>query len=359
MSAAGVLQQYSSIDKEKSEYLNSLEQQIQTLAEISNSDVLLDYIIGDNAIVLAHAVPTSKSSAFDTDITGSLFDEKHQPAVFKAFHLGMPVCDNTGLTNDGRTFRQDVTPIKNDNGEVVAVIACMKDISSDILKEKKYEHLLESYEAKNSNLSGINLKQDEETVVIREIHHRIKNNLQLTASILDMQARRSDNEEVKDALSKSVTRILAISAIHDLLTHHSDNFSDIKSKKLFQYLTSHIEGIIDKQKNISFVFEGDEVVFDPDQATSVSMVITELIINCLKHAFSNQINGRIVLSVYEGNAHRVIAVSDNGSGFNVERTKEKSLGFTIIRLIVEEKLKGRLFIDSGSGGTVVSFDYPI
>ena len=200
-------------------------------------------------------------------------------------------------------------------------------------------------------------QEEQHAIAIREVHHRIKNNLQLVGSILNLQARKSQNPQLQVILKENVNRILSIASIHDILTHVSEDMQTIQSDALLVQLCRNLQSLLPLNRQIRLTTEGDVVTLNADTATSVALVVTELVMNAIRHAFCDREQGTICVSVCAGTLFHTVTVSDDGIGFVPEEQEKNSLGLSIVKATVEGKLKGKLHITSDSYGTKVSFDF--
>lgn len=194
------------------------------------------------------------------------------------------------------------------------------------------------------------------SVATQEIHHRVKNNLQTIASLLRLQSRRIGDEAVKKAFNESISRILSISLTHEILAQNGVDDIDIKEilKKL---LTNTLDYARNTQVAIQVEVIGDGFPIDSDKATSIALVVNELVQNAIEYAFVGRETGRIVLEIQQGDIYSSITISDDGIGFDQNSVRSGSLGYNIVRSIVSDKLKGQLKVDTDSTGTRVSFDF--
>lgn len=201
------------------------------------------------------------------------------------------------------------------------------------------------------------------SALIREIHHRVKNNLQTIAALLRMQARRTGSPEVLDMLKQSINRILSIALVHEFLSH-GDSFHDetnyINIRDVIQRLVSEVtQGILDPVKSIHISLEGIDITLPPQQATSCALVVNELLQNSVEHGFESKNEGDIRVTLREDYDLLVIEVVDNGQGlppgFNIDR--DGSLGLQIIQTLVREDLKGK-FTLKDSGGVFAQVAFP-
>ena len=196
------------------------------------------------------------------------------------------------------------------------------------------------------------------STAIQEIHHRIKNNLQTVHSLLRLQWRRAKSVETQTALSDAMNRILSIATTHESLLY--SGVDEISLFTVIEEIKKNFTDLMNLEKQkIEIDVTGDDLRVSSDISSSIALVINELIQNSLKYAFENRKNGRITIAVSEGNmGYANITVTDNGTGYEVQQ-ENKSLGLKIVENLVQNKLKGRLEIQSGNGGTQVTFDFKI
>ena len=119
------------------------------------------------------------------------------------------------------------------------------------------------------------------SAVIQEIHHRVKNNLQTIASLLRLQARRSNSMEVKEALKESVNRILSISVVHEFLSQQGDENIDVMevTKNILQLIQ---QNMLDSHFKLETEFIGETIILPSKQASNLALIINELILNVIR-----------------------------------------------------------------------------
>jgi two-component sensor histidine kinase len=193
-------------------------------------------------------------------------------------------------------------------------------------------------------------------VAIREIHHRVKNNLQTIASILRLQSRRINNEEARNAFNESIGRILSIAATHEVLAQNGIDDVDIKTI-LGKIKDNAIRNSIQYNKKIDIKLLGDSLYVDSDKATSIAIIINELIENSLEHAFVKENHGYIEIVIKKGIMYSNISVRDSGQGFDKYPKEHGSLGLDIVKSIVKDKLNGDMNIESNINGTKAMFSF--
>ena len=194
------------------------------------------------------------------------------------------------------------------------------------------------------------------SVVVKEMHHRVKNNLQTIASLLRLQMRRTDSTETRQVLEESMDRVLSIAGTHQLLAQGgtdevmlSEVILNIRSNVLRYYASPHF--------HVQISLEGDDFQVDSDIATSVALIINELLQNALKYAFPPDAAGSVRIVVTKGDLYSKIQVIDDGRGFQVDGAPSERLGLSIVHSLVEDKLHGNLEIESSPAGTHVTFDF--
>ncbi|HEX2284409.1 MAG TPA: histidine kinase N-terminal domain-containing protein [Mycobacterium sp.] len=199
---------------------------------------------------------------------------------------------------------------------------------------------------------------------IREIHHRVKNNLQTVAALLRLQARRTNNAEGREALIESVRRVSSIALVHDALSMSVDeevNLDEVVDRILPIMNDVATPDIRDTPIRINRV--GDLGVLDADRATALIMVITELVQNAIEHAFDGSSRPGCVTIRAERSARWLdVVVHDDGRGLPDGFSLEKSdrLGLQIVRTLVSAELDGSLGMhEAPAGGTDVVLRVPL
>ena len=196
---------------------------------------------------------------------------------------------------------------------------------------------------------------------IREIHHRVKNNLQTVAALLRLQARRTTNPEGHLALVESVRRVSSIAAVHDALSMSVDeevNLDQVVDRIL--PIMSDLAGV-DTRVRVTRV--GTLGVLDSDRATALIMVITELVQNAIEHAFDAPgTQGHVTIRAERSARWLDVVVHDDGRGLPAGFSLEGSdrLGLQIVRTLVSTEIDGSLTMhDAAGGGTDVVLRVPI
>jgi len=201
---------------------------------------------------------------------------------------------------------------------------------------------------------------------IREIHHRVKNNLQTVAALLRLQARRTTNVEGREALIESVRRVSSIALVHDALSMSVDE--EVNLDDVIDRILPIMNDVATVDTPIWINRTGMLGVLDSDRATALIMVITELVQNAIEHAFDppagepGACGGSVTIRAERSARWLDVVVHDNGrglpEGFNVE--KSDRLGLQIVRTLVSAELDGSLDMQNApEGGTDVVLRVPI
>jgi two-component sensor histidine kinase len=174
-------------------------------------------------------------------------------------------------------------------------------------------------------------------VLAQEIHHRVKNNLQTVASLLRLQARAVDRIDPRKALDDSVNRILAIAAVHEVLTERRDD--DVELAELIDRLRAMLVQGVGAGKAVESQLE--PVSLAGHRATALALVFSELLGNALEHGGRSV---RIELARRDGNV--LLAIADDGAGIDGE---PEGTGLSIVRALVRDELRGTLELSTDGG----------
>ncbi len=271
------------------------------------------------------------------------------------------------VTQENRAVSQAVAPIRNDDGRIVGVLIQERDVSDSVNRDKRYRSLAQLAQERKDLLSRMGADSagapimDDASLAVKEIHHRVKNNLQLIARMLSLQARKTRFPEVKNVLRENIGKILGIASIYDVLaleeTGTGENRRRIFLRSILQNVCYTVaECLKNESEGISARVEGDDMLVDGDKAVTIALAVNELVTNALKHAFVGRQVGTVVVSVMGGNAYSRITVSDDGIGMPVKASERNSLGINIVRSLVA-KLGGKLRVESGENGSRATFDF--
>jgi two-component system, sensor histidine kinase PdtaS len=196
-------------------------------------------------------------------------------------------------------------------------------------------------------------------VVIKEIHHRVKNNLQTVASLLRMQMRRGVPEETKLLYQESLNRIASIAAVHDVLS--SNGIEKVNMVEIIKKITTG-QMFYPYQPNCSVTIHlctEAEIELDSSKAVSLALIVTELIQNCMKHAFNERSIGNVTIHFKRNGQMIELGVNDDGNGIdpNIELNH---LGIEIVKNLTSYDLNGTFeFLEQGCQGTKAWVTFPV
>ena len=191
----------------------------------------------------------------------------------------------------------------------------------------------------------------EKETLLHEVHHRVKNNMQVINSLLKLQSNNIEDKNVKEILKDSQSRVYAMSAVHETL-HGSENLSEIDLKSYLSKITTSIYQTYstDHQK-IKLNNNVEEAPISLNQAYPLGLTINELVSNSLKYAFPNDRTGEITVNIEKLENELELTITDNGigmsKGFDWKNTK--SLGLKLVRTLVENQLDGSIDLDNSNG----------
>jgi two-component sensor histidine kinase len=182
--------------------------------------------------------------------------------------------------------------------------------------------------------------------MVKEVHHRVKNNLQTVASILRMQARRAESEETRVQLQEAVNRVLAVSVIHEFLSR--DDQQSINIREVCQRIVTQTQrAALHPDMEITLQVNGPSIYLSTQQATVCALVINELVLNALEHAFTERQQGSVVIGLVDEGDQVTLEVTDDGVGLPEEFSPAAagSLGLSIVRTLVEGDLRGTFVLE--------------
>jgi two-component sensor histidine kinase len=189
-------------------------------------------------------------------------------------------------------------------------------------------------------------------MLVREIHHRVKNNLQLVMSLLNLHARRIRDPRAEAAFAEARSRINALATLHRRL-YESESLQQVDLRWFLEDLCVELRrGGLSGNRHIELTVEAPEEVIGPEIAVPLGLLVTEAITNAYKHAFPGRDHGRIEVRVErESPTHLVVHVIDNGVGFDASGKETSGLGSSLIHAFVRQ-LHGDIEITSDAGTRV-------
>jgi PAS domain S-box-containing protein len=219
-------------------------------------------------------------------------------------------------------------------------------VARDITKEKEIQ-------------KSIHTSLREKEVLLKEIHHRVKNNLQVITSLINMQIRKIENVLAKDALLECQSRIQAIALIHEKL-YQSTDYGRVTFAEYAQSLVHDIFRALNvSKKDISSEINIAHISISIDKAIPCALIMNELVTNSLKHAFPNEHKGKVNVSMEMVDSRNIqLRIQDNGVGIheNFDLKQSNSLGLQLVHTLAGQ-LNAKIFIDQAEG-TCFTIQFP-
>ncbi|MBT7069232.1 MAG: PAS domain-containing protein [Verrucomicrobia bacterium] len=237
-------------------------------------------------------------------------------------------------------YHSTIVPVKSDDGQIEYIMVISLEITERKLAEEELQR---------------NLKEKE--VLLREVHHRVKNNLQVINSLLRLQARRFDDERLTQALTDSQNRVNAMALLHQTLY----GMADVARIDFAEYAGTLARELcraygVDTQR-ISIQVKAEDVTLSLGKASPCGLIVTELVSNSLKHAFPEGWDGQgqieISLRALDEGIIEIV-VSDNGIGMpeDLATASSRSLGLHLVTMLAEDQLDGAVEWRSENGARV-------
>jgi two-component sensor histidine kinase len=228
----------------------------------------------------------------------------------------------------------------------------LRELSDDL------HHMAQVIDTRTTELTdALNAK----TELTREVHHRVKNNLQIVTSLLTMQAARMTDEGAKIALQQSRARIAALALIHRLTYERdsSDSEPSVTVEMLMDELCKQLRYAFRERRNVLLSCSTDKLALSVDLAVPFALFIVEAVTNSYRHAFPDDTNGKIDLSLNLDGETAILSVTDNGQGYDVAVSASGDLGTELMQGFASQ-LNGDLSFASDRGsGSSTSLRFPI
>ncbi len=236
---------------------------------------------------------------------------------------------------------------------VIGVFNCY---TAEIREFSEGEKTLFTTLANQTALAIENARLVTNAAVVREMHHRIKNNLQTVAMLMQLQIPDAPRLDTRQVLETNIHRINSIATVHEVLSERGFRLVDVKDV-LQRIVRETAETMTFPHQTITLTVLGEPVQLPSRAATALTLVVNELVQNALEHAFAGKSSGYIEISLGRSAEELIVLVRDDGIGLPVEH--KSGLGLEIAETLVKEDLNGRLkFNRSASGGTEITVRMP-
>lgn len=214
-------------------------------------------------------------------------------------------------------LRTSITPIIIDNKVKELLL-----ITEDVTEEKEAKQQLE-------------LSLKEKDILLKEVHHRVKNNLQIIWGLLDLQQRRLKNKSTQLILDESKNRINSIALIHESL-YLNGNFSMIRFNDYVSQLIKNAEQVNNNEKTIRISQKVEEINLSLDNSVPLGLIINEVLSNCYKHAFEGRNEGQINIVFKKEKNDIILMIEDDGVGFDAVKKVSNGIGLKLIENLCKQ-----------------------
>lgn len=212
--------------------------------------------------------------------------------------------------------------------------------------------------SKNSSIAANRILElqnlvDEKDALLNEVHHRIKNNLQIVSSFLNLQHNTTKNAIAQNAILESLSRVKAISLIHQIFHQKNMSYKVLMSDYINNVVNYLFQIYEMKDVKIEYIPDIEKIELNIDTASSLGLIINEIITNSILHGFVGKKSGQIKLSLKESENNLYLTIHDNGIGLdkNVNTKNPSTLGLQIISNLVKQ-MKGEINFENNNGTTI-------
>ncbi len=223
--------------------------------------------------------------------------------------------------------------------------------------DAQYKRLLVEFNEKTKIEEELKQASEQKLIMLKEIHHRVKNNMAIVISMLNMQMRQVDDPNLKRVISDIEMRIRSMALIHEHL-YRSDDLDRIRLHEYLKSLTTIVLSSYSSHRtNLETDFEPLDVSIET--ALPIGLITNELLTNSIKYAFPENQGGTIKVRLSQANGEIFLTISDNGIGLqkDFQLDDQKTLGMFIVRLLVEQ-LNGGIHLES-TEGTAFTINFPV
>jgi two-component sensor histidine kinase/DNA-binding response OmpR family regulator len=224
------------------------------------------------------------------------------------------------------------------------------------LRQDLYLHYIMDITARREAEAKIARSLQEKEVLLRELHHRVKNNLQSILSLLNLQANFIDDSRLKPKIRELQNRIKSIALIHDRI-YKSDNLTQIDFVKYLRNITTYLTRTFEKNNITIDIHSTREALLDLDTAFPLALIVNELVSNALTHAFCDDKGGTITIRFEEEGEKKILTIADDGAGIpeDVKFHSPVTLGLQLIQELTDQ-LDGTITMER-AGGVSVSLTF--
>ncbi len=233
-------------------------------------------------------------------------------------------------------FQTKVSPMRREDGQIIGLVGIARNITETRMMQQQLKRSLR-----------------EKNILISEIHHRVKNNMAIISSLLNLQSGYASGEETRSLLLETESRVRAMALVHELV-YEGDNFTEMEMRDLLQRLVNLLARSFEQPgRKVTTSLESDDITMDMGSSIPLALLVNELVTNAWKHGFRNGADGNIHVRFQRENGQFELCVNDNGDGMSdaqLEKLERPvSFGYTIIQGLVQQ-LNGTIAYDNKGKG---------
>jgi two-component sensor histidine kinase/ABC-type amino acid transport substrate-binding protein len=320
--------------------LDEVDQSLCVWAEFNSPDDLQKRDNPEGHICYEATIKGRDKPVIISDLTGTEYEES-DPNVKKyglKSYLGYPVTLQEEAI--GSLCVVDIQERKFTDNEVYIISTLAKAISIEEERARSKQYL------KNSIF--------EKEILLKEIHHRVKNNMQIISSLLNLHSKNINDNKIIHLFKESQNRVKTMALIHEKLYAES-NFAEIDISSYIRSLANYLfRNFSDLSKNLKLEISTDKIMLDIDSAIPCGLIINELVTNSIKYAFPDKDNGTIMITFKHENEKNILIIKDNGIGLPAEFDLDNilTLGYDLVKALTDQ-LHGSLEIKRSAGTEVV------
>ncbi len=374
--AAGALAKAQLYDRQKRQI-----EELQALAQVSQAAIAPQYLDDMLDVVtdmVAKLVDAAACAIFLLDETGQHLVMRSAQRITSPYRPRPPLPINEGLTGSvARTgkpaYSANVQLDPRYAGPALAreeglvsllavpltvrerVIGVMNVYTNQVREFPESQRTLLATLANQTALAIENIRLMTHAAIVREMHHRIKNNLQTVAMLMQMQMAEADRLDTREVLQANINRIQSIAAVHEALSEKGFKLVDVR--EVIQRISRSTAALLaSPERFLDIQIQGEALLLPSRAATSLTLVVNELLQNALEHGFVGRRSGRVVINFGRSPEEIVVLVQDDGVGLPPDY--RRGLGLEIAESLVQDDLRGRIKFTPLPQGTEISIRLP-
>lgn len=280
--------------------------------------------------------------------------------VREAVALGEPLqVDLLNYRKDGRPFwnAMTLTPVRDETGAVRSYFAVLTDVTRDRQAERmlarEKDELAQDLETRNRALQTA---LDQQTALLHEVDHRVKNNLQVISSLVLLKARRARDAACRDVLRSMADRIGALATVHRLLYSLSD-VARFDLRDFAADFAAELEAGLESDR-IALTVDVEAVAVPASMAAPLALLVHELAVNAVRHAFPGERSGRVAITARAEGGRLLLEVRDDGVGLSPQPDNPEGFGRDLVGMLVRQ-LRGSLTVEDLEPGTRAHIVLPL